>query len=71
MRIHPLEFVKQNALHRAHVTAHVSYLVLCFVESHGMYGIAAGALSIVVVVQESIELHRHHKVVKGGGIHGT
>lgn len=65
MRIHPLQFAKQNALHKMHVMAHVSYLVLCFIESHGMYGVAAGMLSIVGVAQEGMELHHNHKKVKG------
>jgi hypothetical protein len=65
MRIHPLHFDKHKAVHGAHVVCHVTYLVLCFVESHGLYGLAAGALSVVVVMHEAMTLKDEHAHVKG------
>lgn len=34
---------------------HLSYLALVFVESHGTYGIAAGVLGVVVLIDGQIE----------------
>ncbi len=55
--------VTKQVVHRAHYVTHISYLVLVFVESHGMYGIAAGVLGVVVLVDGIID-RRIHSVRK-------
>lgn len=48
--------------HRAHFAAHISYLSLVFIESHGFYGIAAGILGIVIISEQGIQylIHRNN-----------
>ena len=38
-----------TTLHTTHHYAHLSYLVLVCIESHGLYGIAAGVLGALMV----------------------
>jgi hypothetical protein len=39
----------------SHHYMHITYLTLVFFESHGIYGIAAGILGVVVVVEHAVE----------------
>jgi hypothetical protein len=39
----------------SHHYMHLTYLTLVFFESHGLYGIAAGALGVVVLIEHSVE----------------
>lgn len=45
----------QHLFKRAHVYVHLTYLALVYVESHGLYGIAAGALGMVVIGGDVID----------------
>lgn len=47
--------IVRAVLHEAHHYVHITYLVLVFVESHGMYGIAAGVLGTIVLIDGHIE----------------
>lgn len=57
LRTHTLRFPRGMAgwTHALHNLAHCTYLGAVFVEAHGFYGKAAGALLLLVVV--SIFLH--------------
>jgi len=47
--------VAESINNRLHVVTHFTYLCLVFIESHGLYGYAAGGIATVMVV--------------GGGLH--
>ena len=38
-----------NRFHVAHTTGHAIYFLLAFIEGHGMYAYASGALCIVTI----------------------
>lgn len=46
--------------HFAHHYVHLTYLGLVFFESHGIYGIAAGVLGVVVIIEGTVD-HIIHK----------
>ena len=48
--IHKLKLLSKTC-DLTHHWLHLTYLGLVFFESHGMYGIAAGVLGVVVVVE--------------------
>lgn len=49
--LHPkLVKVCRVGVHKAHEVGHATYLALVFKEAHGLYGYAAGALLVVVVL---------------------
>lgn len=54
--------IGKRVLHEAHHYVHLTYLVLVAVESHGLYGIAAGVLGVIVLVDGVVERVQAHKV---------
>jgi len=51
-------------LHTSNHYVHLTYLVLVSVESHGLYGIAAGVLGVIVAIDglwEHVEARRNKK----------
>ena len=50
-----LHVLGRRTLHKAHHVVHLTYLGLVFIESHGMYGIAAGVLGVIVMVDGAVE----------------
>lgn len=49
------KLVGRSTLHAAHHYVHLTYLGLVFIESHGLYGIAAGVLGVIILVDGVIE----------------
>ena len=45
----------KKLLHVSNHYVHLTYLVLVSVESHGLYGIAAGVLGIIVAIDGVVE----------------
>ncbi len=45
----------QKILHVSNHYVHLTYLVLVSIESHGLYGIAAGVLGVIVAVDGIVE----------------
>ena len=45
----------KKILHLSNHYVHLTYLVLVSVESHGMYGIAAGVLGVIVLIDGVVE----------------
>lgn len=50
-----LHGVVRIILHEVHHYVHITYLSLVFIEAHGLYGIAAGVLGVIVVIDGHIE----------------
>lgn len=48
--VHKLKVISRTCS-LTHHWVHLSYLGLVFIESHGMYGVAAGVLGVVVLVE--------------------
>jgi len=57
-----IKVIGKRTLHEAHHYVHLTYLALVFVESHGMYGIAAGVLGVIVLIDGVVERVQQHKV---------
>lgn len=55
MKLPSLSITKHRVCHYSHLMGHLSYLVLVFVESHGLYGIAAGVLALILIVSEVVD----------------
>jgi len=58
----------KHALHVSHHYVHITYLGLVFIESHGVYGIAAGVLGVIVAAGGVIE---HFEAQRGKSHGGT
>jgi hypothetical protein len=56
-----LKVIGKQTLHEAHHYVHLTYLALVFVESHGLYGIAAGVLGVIVLVDGVVERVQKHR----------
>jgi len=56
-----IKVIGKRTLHEAHHYVHLTYLVLVAVESHGLYGIAAGVLGAIVFVDGVVEKVQKHK----------
>lgn len=41
--------------HKIHGATHLVYLTLVFIESHGMYGYAAGGMAIITIIGVGID----------------
>ena len=54
--------IGKMVLHEAHHYVHLTYLALVAVESHGMYGVAAGVLGVIVLIDGVVERVHKHKV---------
>lgn len=54
--------IGQRVLHEAHHYVHLTYLALVAVESHGLYGVAAGVLGVIVLIDGVVERVQKHKV---------
>ncbi len=63
-----LKVIGKRTVHEAHHYVHLTHLALVFVESHGMYGIAAGVLGVIVLVDGVVERVQKRKEKANGNI---
>ncbi len=55
-------------LHASNHYVHLTYLVLVSIESHGLYGIAAGVLGVIVAIDGVVEHVQNRKVKSNDSI---
>ena len=53
--------IAEHVNHKLHIVTHFTYLVLVFVESHGLYGYAAGGMAGIMLVGAGLNRTIIHK----------